>query len=149
MPDSSQKVVVSVTEMARMCNLSRPHLHALIRKGIMPQPVYCIITKRPFFTRDLQSQCLAVKQTNVGVDGRYVCFYAPRQRDSVEPRSRRMPTAVVGHSELREGLQSLGLPAVTDVQISEAVAACFPTGTEGVDEGSLLRTVWQHLRRLN
>src|SRR5205085_90216 len=66
----------SVAATARLCGLSRARFYDLIRDGVMPQPVYCIRTKRPLYTADLAALCQRVKETNVGIDGRFVIFYA-------------------------------------------------------------------------
>ena len=147
--ESSLKAVVSVSEMARTLGLSRSHFHALMKSGVMPQPVYCTTTRRPLFIRELQQKCLVVRGTNVGHDGRYVCFYAPRRRDTPQqhPTARRQERAVERHAELLSGLRSLGRTDVTDRQVDAAIAVCFPQGVNGTDDGLVLRAVWQHLRR--
>jgi hypothetical protein len=146
--ESNLRAVVSVSELARMIGLSRSHFHALMKNGVMPRPVYCLHTRRPLFTRELQEQALLVKQTNIGIDGRYVCFYAPRQRDIPPQRNnRRLRPVVEQHVELLSGLRSLGISDISDSQVESALTACFPNGVIGTDDGHVLRAVWQHLRR--
>lgn len=148
--ESNLKAVVSVSEIARMTGLSRSHFHALMKSGVMPKPVYCLHTRRPMFTRELQQECLLVKETNIGIDGRYVCFYAPRQRDIPPQRNNRRQRPVVEqHVELLNGLRSLGLSDVSDSKVDAALRHCFPQGVNGTDDGQVLRAVWQHLRRSN
>lgn len=148
--ESNLKAVVSVSEIARMIGLSRSHFHALMKSGVMPLPVYCLHTRRPMFTRELQQECLLVKETNIGIDGRYVCFYAPRQRETPAQRSNRRQRPVVErHAELLGGLRSLGIGDITDSQADAALRHCFPQGVNGIDDGQVLRAVWQHLRRSN
>lgn len=146
--ESNLKAVVSVSDLARTLGLSRSHFHSLIQSGVMPQPVYCTTTRRPLFTRELQEAARLVKATNTGVDGRYVCFYAARQRDVPQTQStRRQPRPVEQHPELLSGLRSLGITDIADGQVTAALTACFPNGRQGIDEGQVLRSVWQHLRR--
>lgn len=149
--DSTTKAVVSVTEMARMCGLSRSHFHALVKSGVMPWPIYCLFTRRPMYTRELQAECLAVKASNIGIDGRYVVFYSPREESSTggNPRPRRATAPPDAHESLIEGLRALGMAAITPAQVESALAQCFPAGVNGTDEGVVLRTAWQYLRRSN
>jgi len=149
-PESNLKAVVSVSELARMLGLSRSHFHSLMKSGVMPQPIYCTRTRRPMFTRELQEAALLVKATNIGVDGRYICFYAPRQREpSPTQNPRRQQRSIERHAELLSGLRSLGLSDISDSQVDAALHQCFPQGVNGTDDGHVLREVWQHLRRPN
>src|SRR5207237_1482345 len=86
-PDSTLKAAISVSEMAARCQLSRGRFHELVRAGVMPYPQYDLRTRRPLYTRDLQDACMNVRATNVGIDGRYVVFYASRA--ATERSSRR------------------------------------------------------------
>jgi hypothetical protein len=148
------KSAVSVTEMAAMLGLSRGHLHALIRDGVFPHPVYCTTTRRPFYIAEQQQQCLQIRATNVGANGRYVLFYGPRSGDGSQPRtssgSRRNGTPLGSlQAALVEGLRALGLTTATDQQVAAALSACYPNGVGGVDQGEVLRTLWRHLRSQN
>lgn len=146
------KAVVSVSEMARQLGLSRTHFHALIKSGVMPTPVYCLFTRRPLFTRELQEAAILVKMTNIGIDGRYVCFYSPRQPETERCRRDRQNTTAreaEADNDILSSLRSLGLSDVTQRQVDDAIRLCFPAGPAGIDEGLVLRAVWQHLRRSN
>ena len=72
--DQATKEVVTVAEMARMCGLSRSRFYGLVKEGIMPLPSRNAATKRPFYTRERQAQCLLVRKTNCGVNGRPILF---------------------------------------------------------------------------
>jgi len=147
------KVVVSVSEMARSCGLSRSRFYDLVRQGVMPAPCYDLRTRRPLFPRELQQQCLEVKRSNVGIDGRFVIFYE-RQSPIVStvttrPRRRLNSTRAVNndrHAGLIMQLNALGL-SVTAGVVDDALRLCFPTGHDGTDEGELLRALWRHLRQ--
>jgi hypothetical protein len=155
--DNRLKAAVSVSEMARMCGLSRSHFNFLIRTGVMPQPVYNLSNRRPLFDREHQEMCLRVKETNTGIDGRYVVFYARRrvtQPPAPSPSGRRASRrqqeasgAQGNYADLVDGLRALGLAEVTAADLDVAVRACFPAGYAGSDEGEVLRTLWRHLRR--
>jgi hypothetical protein len=152
------KAAISVSEMARLCDLSRGHFNHLVRSGVMPQPQYSLRNRRPFYDREQQEVCLAVKATNTGADGQYVVFYVRRGRAADPPAGRagRRPTAArppepppahPAHPELIEGLRSLGMGAVSPGQVEAAVRACYPAGHAGAEEGAVLREVWRYLRR--
>jgi hypothetical protein len=147
------KGAISVTEMAAMLGLSRGHLHALIRQGVFPCPLYCITTRRPFFVAEQQQQCLQIRATNIGANGRFVLFYGPRSDDGSQPhtrRSRRNGTPpATPQTVLVEGLKALGLTAVSEQQVASALSACYPGGVGGVEQGEILRTLWRHIRSSN
>jgi hypothetical protein len=152
-PFTCPKAAVSVSEMAGMCGgMSRSRFYELVKAGVMPSPVYDLATRRPIFTRELQELCLQVRATNVGVNGRFILFYSRRMEPGLPatPRTRgrrsRAATAAVDPS-LMEAIRSLGLQEIGEPEVYSAIQTCFPTGTEGVDEGALVRAVWRHLRR--
>jgi hypothetical protein len=43
-------------------------------------PNYCIYTRKPLYTADVAALCVRVRETNTGIDGRYVIFYARREQ---------------------------------------------------------------------
>jgi hypothetical protein len=155
--ETSEKAALSVSDMARRCGLSRSHFNLLIRTGIMPQPLYSLRNRRPFYDQEFQELCLRVRSTNTGADGQYVVFY---DRRSVSPptntapsrtrTTRQQPTAQTdAHAELVDGLRALGLTDATAAQVDAALRACYPSGHAGIDEGEVLRELWRHLRRQN
>jgi len=153
--NENQRAAISVTAMARLCGLSRTHFNLLIRTGVMPQPLYSLRNRRPFYDAEHQQICLKVRETNIGADGRYVVFY---DRRSVSPppsnpparTSRRAaPPRTEAHAELVDGLRALGMTDATTADVVTALAACYPTGHDGIDEGEVLRGLWRHLRRIN
>lgn len=152
--NDASKAAISVSEMAARCQLSRGRFHELVRDGVMPWPIYDLRTRRPLYDRELQAVCLAVRESNIGIDGRYVVFYA--QRSPERPRRRQTsgraqptvgPTQVP--SDVLDGLRSLGMASVSPSQVADALRACFPSGHGGIDDGERLRAVWQYLRRTN
>lgn len=148
------KAAVSVSEMARICELSRSHFNLLIKTGVMPQPLYSLHNRRPFYDADHQEMCLRVRSTNTAIDGRYVVFYDRRSVDApaatpARTSRRASPPPVEAHAELADGLRALGLTDATAGQVDAALRACYPAGHDGTDEGEVLRELWRHLRRLN
>jgi hypothetical protein len=147
------QTVVSVAGMARMVGLSRQRFHQLMKQGVFPPPVYDVHTRRPHYTEEMQQVCLSVKEKNVGINGRVVLFYA--RRSEIGPKKQistgrsASPTRGPKHNGLIIGLKGLGLAAVTEQQIEAALKELYPTGTAGVGEAELLRTIFVHLMRRN
>ena len=139
--------------MARKVGLSRSRFYDLVKAGIFPMPVYCIRTRRPMFLTEQQAEILRVKTTNIGINGEYVLFYAAREASGEAPPQRRpRPTVETSrsrgsHEGIVEGLRALGMASVTNRQVIEALRLCYPEGRQGRDDGEVLRTCWQHLRR--
>ena len=86
----SRRAAYSVVETAKLCRLSRARFYDLIGSGAVPPPVYSITTRRPLYTAELAARCIEVRETNIGIDGRYVLFYDRR----LPPRSPRPPSVV-------------------------------------------------------
>src|SRR5436309_15362530 len=79
------KAVVTVSEMARMCGLSRARFYQLQKAGVFPAPTYQ--AGRPVYTEGQQQVCLEVRRRNRGVNGEPVLFYARRR--VIEPDKRK------------------------------------------------------------
>ena len=135
-----------------MVGLSRQRFHQLVAEGVFPPPVYDIRTRRPHYTEEMQRVCLAVREKNVGINGRVVLFYARRpalpvpkkQISTQRSASSRKPRL---HAGLIEGLKGLGLATVTESDVAAALQKLYPSGTAGVGEAEVLRSVFVHLMR--
>lgn len=152
------KAVVSVAEMARMVGLSRARFYQLMNAGTFPKPEYDERTKRPHYTEELQRRCLEVRRRNCGVDGKPVMFYArghrlPQQtkpiRSATAPTTKAKPPKTDDHADLLDGLAALGLASATTDQVRAALAATYPGGVGGADEGDVLRAVFLFLKCQN
>ncbi len=153
------KEIVGVSEMARMLGLSRARLYQLMKEGVFPTPTRPEQSGRPFFDRKQQEQCLTVRRTNCGIDGRPILFYAMRSQPSAPPattrRTRRHSASQRPHrssndatiTELRHGLAQLGVGQATEESIRTALAETYPDGWSSVDSAELLRTVFERLNR--
>ena len=140
------QAAISVSDMARRVGLSRQRFTQLVSEGVFPAPVYDVLTRRPFYTSELQERCLEVKRRNVGVNGRVVLFYTKRL-PAPAPTAKPSNGQTNGHyAELLDGLKGLGLTSVTAAQVEAAVKKLYPKGVKGVASGELLRTVFLHLR---
>ena len=151
-----KKEIVTVAEMARMCGLSRSRFYGLVKDGIMPQPSRHPETQRPFYSREQQEQCLLVRRTNCGINGKPILFYAqrttisqhnvPARRPAAPRRSRPTVTTDPVVLELQHGLEQLGLADVAEPKIRAALVEVYPDGHEGVPMPQLLMTVFRRLR---
>ena len=146
---NERKAVVSISEMARQCGLSRGRFYQLVGTTF-PHPLYDIRTKRPYYTEELQELCLDVRRRNCGIDGRPVLFYAKRiltpKKLIRPPRKPIEPIKRNDHTDLLEGLRSLGLLTVTAVHVEAAMKSLYPSGVNGTNQGEVLRAVFLHLR---
>lgn len=144
------KSAVSVTEMARMVGLSRARFYQLVRGGTFPVADQDEITQRPFFSEDKQRQILEARRRNCGVNGKAILFYS-RRRDLGSVKVAR-PTKPQPKNnqfiELLDGLGALGV-SINVAQVEPLVKELFPQGTEGVDQGEIIRAVFLSIRRQN
>lgn len=141
--------MVSVSEMARQCGLSRSRFYQLVGTTF-PFPVYDIASRRPGYTEELQQVCLDVRRHNCGIDGKAVMFYCRRGTGALTvktPKKVRAAGSDKKYATLLDGLRSLGLTAVTSPQITGVIEELYPSGTEGAEPGEVLRAVFLHLRR--
>lgn len=143
------KAIVNVSEMARMVGLSRQRFYQL-QGTTFPEPKRDAETNRPFYDEELQRICLEVRRRNCGVDGRPVLFYARRHPIGVQSKAPRKPKPPTKpkrrHTDLLDGLQSLGLATVSDADVEAALAKLFPEGTEGVEFGEVVRAAFLFLK---
>jgi hypothetical protein len=140
------KAVVSVSEMAAALDLSRARFYQLLDAQILPQPVYDLRTHRPIYPQDLQEKCLAVRQTGIGSNGRYMLFYSPRKNNGSAPR-KSVPKKVSRFQDIGEALTTMGLD-VSAEQVSKAVADVFPDGIENRDQGLVLRELFRYFKKV-
>jgi hypothetical protein len=144
------KSVVSVTEMARMVGLSRARFYQLVRRGTFPPADEDSVTKRPFFSEEKQRLILEARRRNCGVDGKAILFYS-RRKDFGTTKAAPRPTKPKGKKEFAElidGLGALGVN-VTVAQVEPVVNELFPTGTDYIDLGEIIRAVFLRIRRSN
>lgn len=154
--DIVTKTAVSVTEMARMVGLSRARFYQLVKAGTFPAPDVEPNTGRPFFSEEKQRLCLEVRRRNCGIDGKPVLFYSRRRdfghNNQVQLTGRHKtkqpkPKATTNpYADLIDHLAQVKV-IVTAAQVEAVVKENFPEGTEGIDQGEVLKAVFQRLRR--
>jgi hypothetical protein len=144
---SEIKSAVTISEMARMCALSRSRFCQLIGSAF-PYPLYSVATRRPFFNEEMQKVCLEVRRRNCGIDGKPILFYSRRldlptpRRQAASPRK-----TIAKHTNLIAGLAGLGLSGITESQVEAEYKKLYPKGANGVDEATQLRCLFVSLMR--
>jgi len=125
--------VCSVSEMARRLGLSRARFYQLVNRGVFPPPVRSN-THRPFYSLDLQQQCLAIRKTRVGFNGLPVLFNRSRRRSRGKSAGQ--------YEGLVAALVNMGLKANMKT-VRQAIRVLYPAGpTESQDE--ILRNLFRH-----
>ena len=144
------KAVVSVTEMARMVGLSRARFYQLVKRGTFPAADQDQLTKRPCYFEATQRLILEARRRNCGVDGKPILFYS-RRRDLGQTKAPPRPTKQPKNNpfaDLIDGLGQLGVTA-TVAQVEPLVKELFPSGTDGVAPGEVIKAVFLRIRRQN
>ncbi len=90
--------------------------------------------------------CLEVRRRNCGVNGKPILFYAPRGSvPTSAPRRKPKPKAAPAHAEVLEGIRALGL-TMASTWAAVAIKQLFPGGTNGVDPGEVIRSVFLSIK---
>ena len=148
----SSKTVVSVADMARMLSMSRARFYQLVNEEVFPNPIYCVHTRRPFYSAEMQMACLDVRKRNCGINGKSILFYAQRHPLGVQSRPVKKPKLEPKqknqYADLLDGLRGLGLE-ITAAQIEPVVKELFPAGIQNLDSGEVIRGVFLRIKRQN
>ena len=131
------EAVCSVTELTKKLGLSRARFYQLQKAGVFPMPVYCIHTRRPFYTLELQQKCFEIRKTRIGLNGQPIIFYAPRKNGITKAQNR-------SDHKIQEmtGILKNMIPDVTCEMVKEAVEKLYP---EGLEDKTTERTVITNL----
>ena len=143
MTDNQPKAAITVSRQCLLLGMSRSQFYWHVKRGTFHAPLR-LSNGRPYFNASQVEDNLKARELGIGVNGEYVLFY---ERTDEPQKPRETPPQKADHTELLDGLQSLGLTSVTAKQVAEAVAVCYPKGTCNVDENDILRTVFRHLKR--
>lgn len=147
--DNQSKSAYSVSEMCRLLKMSRTQFYEHLKKGTFHEPGR-LPNNRPFFTASQVADNLNVKEMGVGINGEYTLFYSrssPAIDTNNKNESKSQPISKNKHSDLISSLKSLGLNP-TSKEVENAVEACYPNGSDRLDETDVLRMVFRHLKRL-
>jgi DNA-binding transcriptional MerR regulator len=142
-----RKSVVSITDMAKLVGLSRQRFCQLMRQGVFPPPDRDEVSGRPYYNSEKQQQCLVVRQTNTGINGTSILFYAKRRdtgakRVSTQAKSRKADATII------QQLSELGVH-VTMRDVEAATATLFPGGTISIAPETHLKSLFLHFRSKN
>ena len=134
--------VCSVSALARKLGLSRSRLYQLQQAGVLPPPVYCIHTRRPFYHELLQQICLEIRRSGISYDGQPVAFYQRRKKRTKKPS---LPNTRHSCAWLTDVLRrQLGMK-VTRRQIKQAVETLFPAGLDqSQDESAVINALLKY-----
>jgi len=130
-----------------MLQLSRSRYYQLLELGFFPKPLHDERSKRPYYDLKLQQKCLEARQSGVGVDGSFMLFYSPRKKETKPRVSKTVKLTDLMCHEFTETLNSMGL-ICTGKEVSSALSEIYPDGTEGQDQGVIIRELYRHLKQM-
>lgn len=140
------KGFLTVSEMAERCQLSRSRFYDLVAAGVFPKPVRHPSSKRPMYDRGLQDKCLEIRESGIGANGLPVLFNRkPKRSGRAKVQRQRAVVSEPDYDDLLDALKALGM-TTTPPAVSEAVAALYPNGLAGIDQGDVIRKVFLHLQ---
>jgi len=142
-----KRAAISIKEMAAQCALSRQRFMQLVKAEVFPVPLYDVASRRPFYSEEMQVQCLEVRKRNLGINGKVVMFYARRPGVTPATPKTKKAEAKAAYPDILDGLKALGLTTATSAQVAEAVGQLFPEGTAATDPAEVIRAVFVHLHR--
>ena len=142
---SITKQIVSITEMAKMVQLSRARFYQLLEQGFFPKPLYDDRSKRPYYDLALQKKCLECRQSGIGSDGSYMLFYSPRKNGTTSFIKKKKYNDPVSQ-ELTEILNSMGIETAFN-EVLKALDKLYPDGTDGIDQGLVTRELYRYFKQ--
>jgi len=152
--DPSRKVVLTISDTARLVGLSRSRFYTLMQQGVFPMPLYLIATKRPFFDERLRDECLEVRRTGLGINNQPILFYPrrvgpPTTRSSKSSLRGKKKTPATNPRVLRliELLKGLGVESLSPQSVTAVLSDCFPNGADDKADHELVGPVYRHLRQ--
>jgi hypothetical protein len=135
--------------MAELCEISRSRWYELVEAGVFPAPVVLLPIKRPVYDRSLIEKCLQIKQTGIGLSGSPVVFNRKRKwawqtKQKAKPVAKEKPLDSLMEPIL-DSVKALGLTTTLQA-VTDAVAALYPTGIAGQDQGDVIRKTFLFLQ---
>ena len=152
MEENSIPEIISINQFCSLMGISRSRYYQILSEGLIHPPVYSD-SNRPYFTRELALKNLAVKKNNIGVNGKICIFYNCNRASFSSAKNntakKEKKTTTTKHTNLIDGLSSLGIHDITSSQIDNVLKKCFPNGTNNVEEGEILRSVFCQIKAQN
>ena len=137
------KKIVSMTEIARMLQMSRARFYQLLQSGFFPKPLYDDRSKRPFYDIALQEKCIKSRHSGIGVDGSFMLFYSPRKKETVSSMKKKKVDPLI--QEITETLETMRLDISVE-QVEQALAELYPDGTDDVEQGLVVRELFRKFK---
>jgi len=139
---SITKQIVSMTEIAKMVQLSRARFYQLLEQGFFPKPLYDERSKRPYYDLALQKKILEARQSGIGVDNSFMLFYSPRKNGTTSSQKKKQVDPMV--KELAETLQEMGLDT-TVKQVEQGLSEIYHGGVDQ-EQGVVIRELFRYLK---
>ena len=137
------KPTCSLSEMAESLGLSRSRFHQLRQKNVFPQPLYDIVTKRPFYNQQLQDRCLQIRDTGIGINNQQILFY--RRRKKRPPAS--PDTVPQGYKVLVRVFDKLKIKT-TPKELKAVLKELYPESLPArIDDNSVIQNLISHWGR--
>lgn len=140
---SINKAIVSITEISKMCNLSRARFYQLLEQGFFPKPLKDDRSKRPYYDLALQQKVLECRQSGIGSDGSFMLFYSPRKKETISHSRKKKTDPAV--KELTETLESMGLET-TVKRVQQGLSEIYPDGMDDQEQGVVIRELFRYLK---
>ena len=147
--------VVSIAQMCKLLNLSKARFYSLISTSDLSicfflPPIYGLDNRRPYYSREMAQQNIDFKRNSTGLNNKVLLFYNSRSSGvSSAPKPKKVEQKTQPsndkHSDIIEGLKSLGLSDTTSAQIDAALSFCFPNGSQNIDDSEKLNIISQLL----
>lgn len=147
--------VLSITQMAKILQISRARFYQCLEAGYFLKPQYTENTHRPYYTAEMAEANLKAKRSNVGVNGKICLFYSPRDVSFSPAPKISGPKTTKGkpdknaYADLMEGLDALGLTGITSSQVQSALCHCYPEGYQEIEAGEVLKTLYLYIKCQN
>ena len=141
--NNNLKAVCTVTELAKILDLSRARFYQLLKMDVFPMPVYCIQTRRPIYTLDLQQECITIRKMGIGHNGQPILFNTPRENNSRKSQGQ----TDCEFEELASCLKEMGLNVPLD-KVKAVVQTLYPQGLpQHSDKGSVIKELYRKIEQ--
>jgi len=142
---SNLKPIISISEMCKILNLSRGRFYQLLKSGFFPKTLTDDRSKRPYYNQELQEKCLECRQSGIGVNGSYMLFYSPRKNENISDLKSRKKKIDPALKELTDTLKTMGIETTVE-QVQKSLSELYPSGTEKVEQGVVIRELFRYLK---
>ena len=143
---------MSINQLCSLMSISRARYYQILAEGLLHPPLYSD-SNRPYFTRELALENIAVKKNNIGINGKICIFYncSPsilRQKITTKRKNIRAKLLTKTLILLKDFL-ALVLMEFLTLKYEAALKKCFPNGVGNVEEGEILRQVYCLIKEQN